>query len=373
MEMEQLCRRLGIDQKELTRSVENDLAKISGWPADGFQLREIPGGASVRGYCRIELGPKAETRSLALMILSDPDPAKGVEEVMAAGLIRELPFENVQRHLKSCGVAVPEIYYYNRERGLIYMEDLGPVHLRQVAEGNGADQRRLGFEAAINELVKIQVDATRKPSPDFLGFLVRFDRGLLRWEFDHFTEYAIQKRFPGRLTAQDEARIGARFEAMTEELASGLYTLQHRDYHMDNLLIKDGRVRVIDFQDALMGPLPYDLACLLYDRDTSAVLGRELIEHLVRFYAEAYEARSGEPLPRARFQRQFELCVIHRMLKVVGRFHFIDQVKKRPEYLRFNRFMLPVIAEYLGRDDQGRELLSIFNRYLPELAAAAAG
>lgn len=364
--METLVRRLGIDQAALEREIARDLERMRGKGA-AFTLTEIPGGASNRGYCRVQFQNGAAPGSLVLMVLSDPDPAKGVEEVMATGVIKELPFINVHRHLEACGVAVPEIYHYNSARGLIYLEDLGDVALRNVVESADAAGRREAFEIAARELVKIQVDGTRRPSSDFLGFLVKFDRKLLMWELDHFTEFAIKNRFPGAPLPADDRRITEIFSAMSDELLAGPYALQHRDYHMDNLLWRDGRLRVIDFQDALMGPLAYDLACLLYDRDTSAVLGKPLIEHLVNFYADEYEARSGEPLDRKIYRRNFELCVIHRMLKVVGRFHFIDQVKKRPEYLRFNPYMLPAIADYLGREPMGAELLGIIAKYLPEL------
>jgi N-acetylmuramate 1-kinase len=361
--MKELLDRLGIDQGVFASAVKADVAELWG-PGAAFEVAEIPGGASIRGYARV----KGDGRNMVLMVLSDPDPAKGVEEVMATGVIKELPFINVHRHLLNAGIAVPEIYRYNRERGLIYLEDLGGRHLRQYIDG-GPDLRKTGFERAIRELVKIQVDASALKSDDFLGFLVKFDRPLLMWELNHFTEFAIVNRFPGALTASDAAAIDAHFEAITAELLAGPVALLHRDYHMDNLLLPADAVRVIDFQDALMGPLAYDLACLLYDRDTSAVLGRELIEHLVGFYADEYERRSGVPLDRKFFHRNFDLCVIHRMLKVVGRFHFIDQVKKRPEYLRFNPYMLPAIAEYLGRESQGKELLGTFCKYLPELEA----
>jgi hypothetical protein len=357
---------LGIEEAELRRAVEEDLQRIPGVVADGLGLTALAGGASVRGYARIGLA-KGANKSMVLMILSDPDPAKGVEEVMAAGVIKELPFINVHRHLARCGVPVPEIYYYNRERGLIYLEDCGDRHLRNAAESGDDEVKRKEFEKAVRELAKIQVDCSLRENPEFLGFHVRFDEKLLRWELDHFTEYAIKNRFPGALSQSDEAAIGKHFDAFCAELLAGPYALQHRDYHMDNLLLKGGWLKVIDFQDALMGPLAYDLACFLYDRDTSALLGPGLITHLVEYYAEQYERRSGRALDRAKFQRNFELCVIHRMLKVVGRFHFIDQVKKRPEYLRFIPFMLPAIVDYLGRGPRRRELLGTIAAYLPEL------
>ena len=367
--MKELLQRLGIKESDFFAAVEADLGTITGTAGARHEMAAIPGGASIRGYARVRLPGSGPLPSLVLMVLSDPDPAKGVEEVMAAGLIKELPFINVHRHLRAAGVAVPEIYHYNRNCGLIYLEDLGSVHLRQHIEPGSPERKQEGFEAAIRELCKVQVDANNLKSTDFLGFLVKFDHDLLMWELNHFTEYAIDKRFPGALRPADASAISAHFEAITAELLAGPYALQHRDYHMDNLLVPAGRVRVIDFQDAFMGPLAYDLACLLYDRDTSTILGPDLIARLVDYYADEYEKRSGQALDRRAYRRGFELCVIHRMLKVVGRFHFIDQVKKRPEFLPFIPHMLPPIADYLGRDGSGRALLDVICRYLPELEA----
>ena len=362
--MKNLCARFGINPDELEKTVARDLGSIPRAAGKAFAIAAIPGGASNRGYCRITF--EGANDGMVLMVLSDPDPAKGVEEVMATGAIKELPFVNVHRHLAAAGVPVPEIYSYNRERGLLYLQDCGNVHLRDLAEAD-PDSRRFGFETAIRELVKIQVDATRLPSDNFLGFLVRFDRKLLRWELDHFTEFALSARFPRALTAADQKGIAEIFEELTDEILAGPYALQHRDYHMDNLLWRHHRLWVIDFQDALMGPLAYDLACLLYDRDTSFILGPDLIRHLVAFYGDRLEERSGRPLDRAALQRNLELCVIHRLLKVVGRFHFIDQVKKRPEYLRFIPYMLPALADYLSRGPRERELLRLVAKYLPEV------
>jgi aminoglycoside/choline kinase family phosphotransferase len=365
--MKDFFENFGFDAVEILKAARGDLDKIPGVSTRTIDIIPMTGGASIRGYARIHLPADSSPHTMVLMLLSDPDPAKGVEEVMAEGVIKELPFINVQRHFRSCGVDVPEIYHYNRDRGLIYIEDCGVVHLRDAAESDDEDYKRESFEAAVREMVKIHVDCNDRENSDFLGFKVKFGHKLLIWELDHFTEHAIRRRSPGSPGAEDEARITERFEAITAELMEMPYTLQHRDYMIDNLLIQEGRTRVIDFQDAFMGPLAYDLACFLYDRDTSTLLGKELIEHLVDYYADAYEGRRGKALDRIQYRRMFELCVIHRMLKVVGRFHFIDQVKKRPEFLPFIPYMLPVIADYLSRGPARGELLKVIIKHLPEL------
>jgi N-acetylmuramate 1-kinase len=364
--MKTLCEKLGIDYTGLVKQIKSDVEKITGKEIGDPKIEAIPGGASVRGYARLTLDNSSDPASMVVMVLSDPDPAKGVEEVMEKGVIKELPFINVQKHFKKCGVPVLDIYNYNVEKGLLYLEDLGNVHLRNIAEKDDPEKRKEAFEKAVVELVKIQVDVTKRESDNFLGFHAKFDRGLLKWELDHFTEYAIEKRFEGSPSSDDKKKIDDIFNSYVDDLLETKYAVQHRDYHMDNLLYKNGGFRVIDFQDALMGPLPYDLACLLYDRDTSTILGKDLINHLVGFYYDEYIRKSGDDLDQGSFHRVFDLCVIHRMLKVVGRFHFIDIVKKRPEYLPFNEHMIPVIIDYLGRDERGLQLLEIIRKYLPE-------
>ena len=368
--MKEFCARFGIGEAELLATVARDLERIPFAAGREFAIAPIPGGASNRGYCRIT--PAGAERGVVLMVLSDPEPARGLKEVMATGVIKELPFINVHRHLQAASVPVPEIFLYNPDRGLIYLQDCGKVHLRHLLEA-GRDQARMGFEAAIVELVRIHIDASRRPNDNLLSFKAGFDRQLLRWELDHFTEFAIQARFPGSPSAADLARIGEIFESIIDEILAEPNILCHRDFMLDNLLWRDGRMWVLDFQDALMGPPAYDLACLLHDRDTGPLLGPDLIRHLIGYYAGRHEERSGEKLDRARFQRNFELCAIHRLLKVVGRFHFIDRVKKRPEYLRFIPCMLPAIVDYLGRSERDRELLGIIGKYLPEVRELAEG
>ena len=100
--MKELCARFGIDEADLRAAIARDLEKIPFAAGRKFDIHAIPGGASNRGYCRIVL--EGADRGIVLMVLSDPDPAKGVEEVMASGVITELPFVNVHRHLAAKNV-----------------------------------------------------------------------------------------------------------------------------------------------------------------------------------------------------------------------------------------------------------------------------
>ena len=116
-----------------------------------------------------------------------------------------------------------------------------------------------------------------------------------------------------------------------------------------------------------MAPRPYDLACLLYDRDTSEILGDELIELLVSYYVERYGVERGEALDQDEFRRYFDLCVLHRAFKVVGRFNYICSVKKRDDFLKWIPPMSRVLREYISKNPDWRELHEVLARYMPEL------
>jgi aminoglycoside/choline kinase family phosphotransferase len=115
--------------------------------------------------------------------------------------------------------------------------------------------------------------------------------------------------------------------------------LSHRDYHYQNLFIqrRDGggaRIRVIDFQDALMAPAAQDLAVLLTTRDTGALITPALEAELLNHYYDAAARRGAATLDRAAFLRSYRWCVLQHALKVIGRFVYLEQSGK-PGYKAF--------------------------------------
>jgi aminoglycoside/choline kinase family phosphotransferase len=370
--MKRFCEQLGVDYVNISAQVARDISYLQKSLANFYTVTPITRGASNRGFCRILIpgssDPTPFPSSLVLMVLSEPDPHKGIEEVTRlSGELDELPYINVLNHLRSAGVAVPDLYHYNRDAGLLYIEDFGELMLRDAVSGKSDDTKRHYFEAAIRELVKLQVQGSSRDNPRFLGFKIRFDRELLFWELNHFTDYAIRDRMPGMPRPEDEKEIEEHFNRIVDMLLVVPYTLTHRDYQIDNLLVQDEEIKVIDFQDALMGPIPYDLACLLYDRDTADILGDDLIEHLVYYYADQYESESGESISRDEFRGHFDLCVLHRAFKVVGRFYYIHSVKKRDEFLKWIPPMCRAIRTYLMRFPEMEGLQKTLAKYMPEV------
>jgi hypothetical protein len=146
------------------------------------------------------------------------------------------------------------------------------------------------------------------------------------------------------MRADDEQPVRAEFQRIAELLAAQPRVFTHRDYHSRNLMVDDGRLGVLDFQDALMGPATYDLASLL--RDAYIALEESLIDELVQYYLDRMAEQGAVWADRAAFRRLFDLTSIQRNLKAAGRFVYIDQVKKNPKFLSD----IPRVLGYVRRN-----------------------
>ena len=163
-----------------------DLARIAKTVAtklpfrgDVTGLTPLAGDASNRRYFRIAL--KGTPSALILMQLADPEGFKKSEEAVsgASAQIAELPFTNVLAHLQRTGVTVPQLHYYDREAGLLYLEDFGDLTLAEACRD--ADRARLVslYRQAIDQLVLLQVKGTQPPAPGCIAFHRGFDVPLL--------------------------------------------------------------------------------------------------------------------------------------------------------------------------------------------------
>jgi len=313
--------------------------------AEFLTVAPLAGDASNRRYFRVQLagGPP---RSLVLMQLAEPEAFKQSEEAVsgASVSITELPFINILNHLAKADVAVPTLYYYDQAAGLLYLEDFGDVLLTQACVNASRSDITTLYRDAIDMLVRIHQKATSPVNQACLAFHRRFDVPLLMWEFDHFLEYGVVARLGKPMRADDEQPVRAEFQRIAELLAAQPRVFTHRDYHSRNLMVDDGRLGVLDFQDALMGPATYDLASLL--RDAYIALEESLIDELVQYYLDRMAEQGAVWADRAAFRRLFDLTSIQRNLKAAGRFVYIDQVKKNPKFLSD----IPRVLGYVRRN-----------------------
>jgi aminoglycoside/choline kinase family phosphotransferase len=314
-------------------------------------LVTLPGGASIRHYHRITIG----SQTLLVMELGD-DPLKSEEA--SKGPVRELPFLDVQRYLARAQVAVPEIHRFDSKLGLLYLEDLGDVTFESKVASAKDDARSNWYRRAIDQLVTLQRYASAHPDPDCIAFTRGFDYELLKWELDHFREYGLEAQ-GHHLTPAERDEVERHFVQIAERLASQPRIFVHRDYQSRNLMVQGEKLRVIDFQDALLGTAAYDVVGLL--RDSYVALSNPLLDELVDYHAD----RAGHDV--ASFRALFDLQTVQRKLKDAGRFVFIDRVKKNPGFLVHIPNSLAYVANAFSRQPDLAPLQEILGRYLPEL------
>lgn len=341
-------------------------------------VREITGGttgtvetmvgdASTRRYHRVRLqGGSPPT----VVIMELPDEPLKSEEASAGGVPPELPFLNVQRYLAAGSVPVPRVYKADMTRGLVALEDLGDRTFESVVKDGSRAQRQRFYRAAIEHIVQIQRLGRHSKSDECIAFSRRFDRTLLRWELDHFREWYLEAERGAKLTDGERAELDGAFEWLAGELASRPVVLVHRDFQSRNLMVVGEvdpdrpQLRVIDFQDALLGTEAYDLVALL--RDSYVVLEPAELEELIGAFVEA----AGLP-DAAAFKRLFLMQTLQRKMKDIGRFVFIDRVRKNPSFLRW----IPATAGYIRQamamaPPELAPVARVLARHAPELLDA---
>ena len=297
-------------------------------------LRPLAGDASTRHYARARTSGGDAPPSVVIMLLADRGLSISSDELAVLPETTELPFLNVHRFLSRLPIAVPEVYVDAAADGMVLLEDVGDTPLRDAVEGASDEEVERLYRLAIDELLRLQIDGTRRADPACIAFQQQFDERLYNWEFEHFIEYGIEHRL-GPLPAATARELRAAFARIAAKLDAQPRYLNHRDYHSWNLYVQDGRIRVIDFQDALLAAAPYDLATLLGDRDTPTIVSPTLEARLLDYYRAGWAALSAPTWDRAEFEEIYRLCALQKALKVVGRFHYLHLVKNKPGYLRY--------------------------------------
>ncbi len=204
------------------------------------------------------------------------------------------------------------------------------------------------------------------PAHGTLPWTRSFDEALLRWELDHFREWLLEAHAGATLSPSEAKVVGAAFDRIARTLAGETRGLTHRDYQSRNLLLVQGEIALIDFQDALQGPIVYDLVALL--RDSYVTLSREEVGALLTRWEDAYRSLGGTPPERATLEELFDVQTVQRKLKDAGRFVYIDRVKRNPSFLPFIAPSLAYAREALLRLPEYAELHEVLAAHVPELA-----
>jgi len=263
------------------------------------------------------------------------------------------PFMDVTRLFSEAKLPVPEILDVDPLNGIIVQEDIGDRQLRRVFESASEDEREAYLERAISLIADIQGATQLARRRDSIASRLAFDEAKLSWELDFFVEHYFKSLRGETLKHAEEAQLRAELNDVAAELAGRPRTLCHRDFHSSNLMVDAaGRLRVIDYQDARMGPASYDLVSLLLDRRTSMPSLAEVRERRL-FFLEERRSRGLDPVDPDDFAYEFRLMTVQRCLKATGTFSYQTAVAGRGEtYAHFIKPMLEIVvqaAEWLGR------------------------
>lgn len=273
--------------------------------------------------------------------------------------VPEAPFVSVHRLMQRIGVAVPALYTAAPAERKLLVEDVGDLSLYAAVKAEPGRAAEL-YRMALDELLKIHLGGAIEPDRQCLAYSIAYDRRLFRWEMEQFVEYGLPEIAP----LAETAGLSAELDRLADFLGALPRVLSHRDYHFQNLFVQghggQTRVRVIDFQDALMAPTAQDLAVLLTTRDTGSLISPALEAELVSYYFDAAAKRHANLLGRARFLQSYRWCVVQHALKVIGRFVFLERSGKAG-YMAYLPAAIGQARRMLESDDDFpllRELLS---------------
>jgi len=258
------------------------------------------------------------------------------------------PFLDVTRLMLAAELPVPAIYDVDAAHGIITQEDLGDRQLRRLFETADEDEHDELLDRAISLIADVQLATAQAFALDSIACRLAFDEAKLAWEMDFFLKHFFQSLRRETLTHGEEAQLRSELNDLCVELAARPRVLCHRDFHAANLIVdRKNRLRVIDHQDARMGPASYDLVSLLLDRQTEMPSLAEVRARRLYFLEERRQ-RGLEALDPDDFAREFRLMTVQRCLKAVGTFSYQSGVCGRVAvYGQFIRPMLLIVAQSL--------------------------
>ncbi len=305
-------------------SLKSWLSQVA--PKYGLDLNTIApvsGDASFRKYYRI-LGAKG---SYVVM-----DSSAMLESLAA--------FIKVDKLLEAATLNVPIIYEQELSQGFLLLSDLGKQTYLDVINNDNANQL---MSDATDALVKMQL--TSKP-----GVLPIYGDGVLRMELELFPQWYLTRHLGMKLSPEEHELLNDTFDMIIEHNLSEPQVYVHRDYMPRNLMItKENNPGVIDFQDALYGPISYDVTCLCRDAFISWEES-QVLDWTIRYWQKARAA--GLPVKEdfSLFWEDVEWMGLQRHLKVIGIFGRICYRDGKPKYLtdvpRFFKYVNTTVHRY---------------------------
>ncbi len=296
-----------------------------------YRLESVSGDASFRSYFRLI------TNDGTYIVM---DSSRDIDSIY--------PFIDVSVRLLKEDVQIPRTYKQDIEHGYLLLEDIGDVHLYDRLSDMSA---KLLYTKAIYEILNMQ-------KVDTSGLDI-YDGSFLKFEMELMREWYVEKYYGIELDSEDENILDSIFTLVVDEVLSqpqGCFV--HRDFHSKNIMLgKKGKLFTIDYQDAKVGSMMYDLASLLndvyikFDRDT-----------IVELILEFKELKGISDVSNNRFIRWFDFMAIQRHIKILGIFARLKIRDNKPNYIEHIPMTLSYIEENIARYPELKPLEYILDR-----------
>ncbi len=302
-----------------------------------FSIAPASDDASFRRYFRIR-----RSGSQPSLIVMDAPPEK--EDCR--------PFVHVARLFSEAGAHVPAVQAQDLKQGFLLLSDLGDTTYLKTLDADNADRL---YRDALEALLRIQL-ASRP------GLLPDYDHAVLERELRLFPDWYVARQLGRTLDQSQHAVLENTFSTLLANNLSQPRVFVHRDYHSRNLMVCQPCPGILDFQDAVYGPITYDLVSLLRDAYIEWEEQR-VIDWVVRYWEMAWEARLPVSGDFAEFYRDFEWMGAQRQIKVLGIFARLFHRDGKDGYLKDQ----PLVMRYLRRTCERYSELAALARLLDVL------
>jgi aminoglycoside/choline kinase family phosphotransferase len=331
--------------------------------ADGLQMRDRidrylrDGGVTPVRVVPLT-GDASDRRYFRIM------PADGPPFVLAlhAGPIEfaTLPFANVADLLQQMELPVPVVLGHSDALGIISLQDLGDVTLQAHLGTASFTEHSALYRQAVSLIAQLQMRGAEFASGRYLPYGIAFDVDKLTWELNFFLKHFVEGYRASPVPSETRERLEFEFAEIVRELASEPRVLCHRDYHSRNLMLHDGSLYIIDFQDARMGPDTYDLVSLL--RDSYMDIPERQVDDLIAYFL----ALTGRPDDED-FRRRFDLMALQRNLKALGTFGFQTMNRGNTVYIQYIPRTLKYVRDNLEKYERFARLRELLAAHVDEL------
>jgi aminoglycoside/choline kinase family phosphotransferase len=252
---------------------------------------------------------------------------------------------DVTRLFSNCNLPVAKILTFDGEQGVIVLEDLGDLILRDVLGKSNEQKRENLFNQAISLISKIQAATRIAFDTDSITSRLKFDRDKLVWELEFFKTHYFETYCREKLSEPDNLALEKEFSELSDDLETRAKVLCHRDFHAANLMVdSQNGLHIIDHQDARIGSASYDLVSLLLDR-VLEIPDKAWLDSKKRFLLSERNNLELEKIDFDQFDEEFQLQTIQRCLKAIGTFSFQSVNRRKTYFIQYIQPMLKIVLQ----------------------------